>query len=177
MNKMIKCFIAGVFLVATMPAQAATCPDQVTSTGTVTVNTTPASSCFATGTGSIDLSPLVLLDKSDDNTSGLLEGVLTITELPATGSGKGTFSIGATPGYTDLTLVIKDGNLGGLQWGAFSLGALTGTWSLEDASGKLKALSHADLWGSVSPVPVPAAVWLFGTALIGFIGFSRRTKV
>ncbi len=26
-------------------------------------------------------------------------------------------------------------------------------------------------------VPVPAAVWLFGTALIGFIGFSRRTNV
>jgi hypothetical protein len=26
-------------------------------------------------------------------------------------------------------------------------------------------------------VPVPAAVWLFGTALIGFIGFSRRTTV
>jgi hypothetical protein len=29
----------------------------------------------------------------------------------------------------------------------------------------------------VSAVPVPAAAWLFGTALIGFIGFSRRTKV
>ena len=28
-----------------------------------------------------------------------------------------------------------------------------------------------------SPVPVPAAVWLFGTALIGFIGFSRRRKI
>jgi hypothetical protein len=27
------------------------------------------------------------------------------------------------------------------------------------------------------PVPVPAAIWLFGTALIGFIGFSRRTNV
>ena len=26
-------------------------------------------------------------------------------------------------------------------------------------------------------VPVPAAVWLFGTALIGFIGMSRRTRV
>ena len=26
-------------------------------------------------------------------------------------------------------------------------------------------------------VPVPAAVWLFGTALIGFIGISRRTTV
>lgn len=30
---------------------------------------------------------------------------------------------------------------------------------------------------SVSGVPVPAAVWLFGSALIGFIGFSRRTAV
>ncbi|MCP4768329.1 MAG: VPLPA-CTERM sorting domain-containing protein [Gammaproteobacteria bacterium] len=28
-----------------------------------------------------------------------------------------------------------------------------------------------------SAVPVPAAVWLFGTALIGFVGISRRRKV
>jgi hypothetical protein len=27
---------------------------------------------------------------------------------------------------------------------------------------------------SPSPVPVPAALWLFGTALIGLIGVSRR---
>ena len=30
---------------------------------------------------------------------------------------------------------------------------------------------------TVSPVPVPAAIWLFGTALIGFVGMSRRTKI
>ena len=30
---------------------------------------------------------------------------------------------------------------------------------------------------SVSAVPIPAAVWLFGTALIGFVGMSRRRKV
>jgi hypothetical protein len=30
---------------------------------------------------------------------------------------------------------------------------------------------------TVAPVPVPAAVWLFGTALIGFVGMSRRTAV
>jgi len=29
----------------------------------------------------------------------------------------------------------------------------------------------------VSAVPVPAAIWLFGTALIGFVGFSRRRKI
>ena len=26
-------------------------------------------------------------------------------------------------------------------------------------------------------VPIPAAVWLFGTALIGFIGYSRRRVI
>ena len=31
--------------------------------------------------------------------------------------------------------------------------------------------------GAINAVPVPAAFWLFGTALIGFIGFSRRTSV
>ena len=30
---------------------------------------------------------------------------------------------------------------------------------------------------TVNVVPVPAAVWLFGTALIGFVGLSRRRKV
>ena len=30
---------------------------------------------------------------------------------------------------------------------------------------------------AISAVPVPAAVWLFGTALIGFVGMSRRKKV
>ena len=31
--------------------------------------------------------------------------------------------------------------------------------------------------GPPPAVPIPAAVWLFGTALIGFVGMSRRTKV
>ena len=30
---------------------------------------------------------------------------------------------------------------------------------------------------TVSPVPLPSAVWLFGSALVGFIGMSRRTRV
>jgi hypothetical protein len=50
----------------------------------------------------------------------------------------------------------------------------TGTWATLDGKG----LSHLTFYDSApSPVPVPAAFWLFGTALIGFIGVSRRTKV
>jgi len=30
---------------------------------------------------------------------------------------------------------------------------------------------------NLTPVPVPAAFWMFGTALIGFVGFSRRTTL
>ena len=30
--------------------------------------------------------------------------------------------------------------------------------------------------GGVSAVPVPAAIWLFGTALMGLVGFSKRRK-
>ena len=30
---------------------------------------------------------------------------------------------------------------------------------------------------TLNPVPLPAAVWLFGTALIGVLGFSQRRKV
>ena len=30
--------------------------------------------------------------------------------------------------------------------------------------------------GSVSVVPIPAAIWLFGTGLIGLLGYSKRRK-
>ena len=39
------------------------------------------------------------------------------------------------------------------------------------------AISHVAIYGKISPVPVPAAFWLFGTALLGFIGLSRSTRV
>jgi hypothetical protein len=49
---------------------------------------------------------------------------------------------------------------------------------------KFKNLYDGDGWGnyphldnvSVGAVPAPAAVWLFGTGLIGLIGFTKRRK-
>jgi hypothetical protein len=43
--------------------------------------------------------------------------------------------------------------------------------------GTTPAYSHWTEYGStVSAVPVPAAVWLFGSALIGLVGFGKRRK-
>jgi hypothetical protein len=52
----------------------------------------------------------------------------------------------------------------------------SGSWTTSALGDK--NLSHFSIYTSgISPVPVPAAIWLFGTALIGFIGMSRRTRV
>ena len=48
--------------------------------------------------------------------------------------------------------------------------------SLTTPAGWGPALDNVSVM-SVNAVPIPAAVWLFGTALIGFIGMSRRTKI
>ena len=44
-------------------------------------------------------------------------------------------------------------------------------------TGTLRFFQDTDnllLAGDINPVPVPAAAWLFGSALLGFFGFSRR---
>ena len=89
-----------------------------------------------------------------------------------------TYGSGASIFCPDCYLLVKDGNNLPAQY-LISLGSWNGTDTLElrnfwPAKG---AISNVAIWGNVSPVPVPAAFWLFGTALIGFIGFSRRTKV
>ena len=37
--------------------------------------------------------------------------------------------------------------------------------------------SHHIAGSEISPVPIPGAIWLFGTALIGFVSMSSRRKV
>jgi hypothetical protein len=140
-----------------------------------TVTTDPGSAvCLASAPGNlngnadaINALGYITLDKSDDLITGALPQSLTAT--PPTSGLSGTFSFSA-PGYTNFVIAFKSGQ-GQLDpdWAAFTLpnGVTSGTWAISGA----QALSHVNLYGQV--VPVPAAAWLFGSAL-GLAGLMRR---
>ena len=88
-------------------------------------------------------------------------------------------------GASALSLFFTGGlsNLGGtrnlLILAGVSAGSREGTCDTSDCGSVtgFRGLESGSVIGTpVSPVPVPAAVWLFGTALIGLVGFSKRRK-
>ncbi len=91
--------------------------------------------------------------------------------------------LGFLPGYvccggTDLdpNSFKSDGtNMVMTLWGA-NFGGGTFTGSYDDTSGNRLATFGIDLRFSLTPVPVPAAVWLFGSGLVGLVGFARRKR-
>ena len=83
----------------------------------------------------------------------------------------------SSPLYSGTGLAFgPDGLLYGIGGGSnlYSIDVSTGASSLLFPSSPL--YSNSGLAFPPSPVPVPAAVWLFGTALIGLVGFSKRRK-
>ena len=62
---------------------------------------------------------------------------------------------------------------GGDTSGSWDLAALCANDGACAGNGQPAALSHS---AGYSVVPVPAAVWLFGSGLIGLIGVARRKK-
>lgn len=70
-------------------------------------------------------------------------------------------------------LYATPGTGGDKTWDRLTFVGITGVKRLEvnlHGSGAIDRLVY-------NVVPIPSAVWLFGTALLGFIGFSRRTSV
>lgn len=96
------------------------------------------------------------------------------TSGDADDSKDGTWSIDLT--YTGAydTFVVGLKPDGGFVY--YNVGTtLSGTYGgpTDDLS---HGLSHANLYGRVSEVPVPAAAWLFGSGLIGLAGIARKRK-
>lgn len=161
--------LLGASLIAMPGAQAntATCTASDGPT-TYTVTVATGVSCFGTGPAS-DLTsgvpPLLagwtLLDKTDA-ASAVAGFVITATNLvPGTGTLSGTFNFTYATGYSNFVVAFRDGNNNGFA--AFSL---TGSPPSADFTMTRDSLSHADLFGKVSAVPVP----IVGAGLPGLLG-------
>jgi hypothetical protein len=54
---------------------------------------------------------------------------------------------------------------------------LSGTINMLLADGEINFVTgYIDTFGEASAVPVAAAVWLFGSGLLGLVGIARRKK-
>jgi len=141
---------------------------------------------------------LVKVETPDiSTTSTTKDGITTTLALTYTNNDllAGTWSLSGTPweDFSSLLIVLKTGrdSATNIFWTASLLSAetITGDWSMAS-----KELSHMTVYGSnelltlstgiqvapskvsVSAVPVPAAVWLFASALLGLTGISRQRK-
>jgi hypothetical protein len=170
---------ATLVLGAASSAQAVVvfCPGTASTTDReFSIDTAVVASCLASGTGNIngsgdDINALgyTTLDKSDDGTTGALEGSLSITGGGAT---SGTFTISpAAAAFGPLVIAFKVGE-GVLDpdWAAFLLpaGVLSGSWAV---SGD-QSLSHANLYGGgdtpppPTQTPEPMSAVLLGSGLL-----------
>lgn len=174
----------GMFALGTGGASAVTadveCPGAaaVTERDFVLNTTVGGASCHSWGQGNPgadSFAGYVLLDKSDDTSSGLLNGALTLT--PPTSGLTGSYSIVAA-GYTNFLLMLKSANSVTPAWAAFTLTAdgLSGIWKLV---GEPNQLSHGSLYGVAATVPVPAGIALGASALglLGYMGWRRKKTV
>ena len=106
----------------------------------------------------LDLYDNRLNDKGREQATVNIDGTVYLVNANGT-SGEG--------GYARLDLLSLGNPIQNILFSANPLA------QLRDDSTNDYALAAA----SVSAVPIPAAVWLFGTALIGLVGFSKRRKL
>jgi hypothetical protein len=120
----------------------------------------------------------------DDTTStGFSDDPLSIGDLVRNDedeliSGSWSLDVTVWQSFASVMLVLNDGNVGNIFWTAWLLtpGSTFGHWMTQVPDGTFKGLSHITAYASpdAAVVPVPAAVWLFGSGLAGLLGAARR---
>jgi hypothetical protein len=120
--------------------------------------------------------------QKNSNSAFIDEHTLTLSSASATGFQFDISlidnSLGGMPGLkldlwnADLTALLETIT----SPGGSSLWLSLGTYKLiVSATSVIGSLPEQyTIQGNISSVPVPAAIWLFGSALMGLIGFSRR---
>ena len=88
-------------------------------------------------------------------------------------------SLSASDSLLSTGVTYLNPSLPGLESGdsvsIFSLKMMQVDWSASSPSDYVRVLTAYSR--EAVPIPVPAAVWLFGSSFVGLVGFSRRTTV
>jgi hypothetical protein len=85
-------------------------------------------------------------------------------------------------GYTFSSLIVEDESMDSVYNLSFTFAHNASDLVLNFSANGLQGLND-ESWGldnvqvAVAPVPVPATVWLFGSGLIGLLGFAKRRRV
>ena len=118
-----------------------------------------------------------LLGKIDDGQSN--DSINLDVDSIANVSGSFSFDSSIWDDYEEIVVVLKGGKTAdGSKWSAYLLNqdVYEGFWVFGHGNkGQLKDLSHLTIYGSrVAVIPVPAALWLFGSGLLTLLAVSRR---
>jgi len=102
--------------------------------------------------------------------------IIVVLKGGVTGNGEVVASQGKSASHRNAGKGNKPAK--GVKWSAYLLeqDISEGFWIFGHGSqGQLKDLSHLTIYGSgTAVVPVPAAVWLFGSGLLALVAVSRR---
>ena len=123
------------------------------------------------------ISTWTMLAKADDGEEKLLS-----LDVQSVGEASGSFSFDSSfwDDNDEIVVVLKGGNTAdGAMWSAYLLNqdVIEGFWLFGFGNkGQLKDLGHLTIYGSGTVVPVPAALWLFGSGLLCLVAVSRRNS-
>jgi hypothetical protein len=181
-------------------AQAATCGPGIGGTHTFSLTTSDATaSCFAYGEGNLNgqatqdglsttwLAPGFLTPDPANADPMLENGFNLLTKVDVgNGSTSGTWSFNVSGLYNAYVFALKVGESAHPNWAAFLLtdiltaGLLSGNYAITPQQGA--DLSHYVVYGindpnfNTPPVPIPGAVFLFGSVLAGSWWIKKRRE-
>lgn len=89
------------------------------------------------------------------------------------GSGPSATGLGGSPAYAGASVVT--GNNAGFNFAELIFtNATAGEWFAIAAGGSSGGGAYSIAASSVNAVPIPGAIWLFGSAMVGTLGLGRR---
>jgi len=103
------------------------------------------------------------------------QGHVTETFEMLNGDSRGTFSGFYTDNGADYNVLEGSFDMGLLSLYTEAEGGRIITYITMSCVND-EAIVYADFSPDTSPVPIPAGIWLFGSALIGLAGFNKRKK-